>query len=501
MNGTSRTIIATEVLPAETRAAAFTVVAYGRASTAELAAGHTMTTQRESLCAWATEQAWRWEGWFEDPGVSGRHSENRPGLQQALARVRQGGIDALLVPRRDRLGRNVGDMALIERELAKYGCRVLSREEPGTNDATPSGFMSRGFLDVIAAHYSIELAAKVASGWRTRAGKGLMLNVPFGYVQRGDPRTEPPVPVPDEADAVRFAYEAFASGTTMVAIADEFNRRGLRTRYRARRGQPDEAGRLWTSQSIAALLANPVYMGVVTHHGEVIREGMHEAIVPADLFKQVQRMRSASRGRPAAPQRAPYFLRGLVRCSRCGGTLQGNHGGKSKKLRYYREVSAKRRGIPCEAPQVSVPAERLEAEVDAIVARFRMPEDVRERVLSLLREEGGPEDADAQRRHVEERLRRLARLYADLAISEPEYDAQRRALEAQRDRITVSVEHAVTAAETFDVLQAAWSRATAEEKRALALTLFEAIYVDMETKAIADVVVQPAFRAWLSDWQ
>ena len=37
-------------------------------------------------------------------------------------------------------------------------------------------------------------------------------------------------------------------------------------------------------------------------------------------------------------------------------------------------------------------------------------------------------------------------------------------------------------------------RRVTEEKRGLALALFEAIYVDTATKAIVDVVVQPALH-------
>ncbi len=59
----------------------------------------------------------------------------------------------------------------------------------------------------------------------------------------------------------------------------------------------------------------------------------------------------------------------------------------------------------------------------------------------------------------------------------------------------------MTAAETFDVLQEAWSRASPQEKRGVALALFETVYVDLATMTIADVVVQPAFRPWLSDWR
>jgi hypothetical protein len=202
-----------------------------------------------------------------------------------------------------------------------------------------------------------------------------------------------------------------------------------------------------------------------------------------------------------APDRRNFFpLAGIAKCSHCGQNLQGNATTSGRGYRYYRET-AERRGIDCSGPQVSIRADVLEAEVDAIVARFVMPAEVRERVLALLHSEDGREDAEAQVRRLEERLRRIARLYADLQIAEADYEAERRALEAERDRLTVPTEQAVMAAETFDVLQEAWARATAQEKRGLALALFEAIFVDLETMTIADVVVQPAFRPWLDDWR
>ena len=132
-----------------------------------------------------------------------------------------------------------------------------------------------------------------------------------------------------------------------------------------------------------------------------------------------------------------------------------------------------------------------------IVARFEMPAEVRERVLQLLQDEERREDRRGLSATGRRRLRRLGRLYADLQIDEADYEAERRALEAERDRLTVPTEQAVTAAETFDVLQEAWSRATPQEKRGLALALFEAIYVGTATKATVDVMVQPAFRPWI----
>jgi hypothetical protein len=57
--------------------------------------------------------------------------------------------------------------------------------------------------------------------------------------------------------------------------------------------------------------------------------------------------------------------------------------------------------------------------------------------------------------------------------------------------------HARLAATELDVLQLAWTKATPQEKRSLALALFEAIYGDLEVMDIASFVLRPAFRLWI----
>ncbi len=214
----------------------------------------------------------------------------------------------------------------------------------------------------------------------------------------------------------------------------------------------------------------------------------------------MQRRRRASVGRPVAVAQDSYLLRGIVKCAACGSGLQGNRGGKTKRIRYYRATCA-RRGLVCTGPQRSFPADALEEQMDGIVARFTTPSNVRERVFALLKQADEGNSAEEQAKRLHERLRRLARLYADLEVEEVAYDAERRRLQAELDRLTVPTQQAVAAAETFDVLQNAWQHATREEKRGLALTLFETVSVDMVTMTISDVVVQPAFRPWLSDWR
>ncbi len=106
-------------------------------------------------------------------------------------------------------------------------------------------------------------------------------------------------------------------------------------------------------------------------------------------------------------------------------------------------------------------------------------------MLDLLAGDDGG-DVEARRLRLKERLRRMARAYTDIEMDEGTYESQRRAIEAELERLTLPTERAVMAAETFDVLQRAWAKATPQERRTIALALFEAVYVDMATKTIVD---------------
>jgi resolvase-like protein len=84
-----------------------------------------------------------------DAGVSGALSAaDRPVLLQAVGALRRG--DALLVAKRDRLGRDVIEVALIERMIARRGARVVSAAGEGTDSTDPSGLLMRRLVDSFA---------------------------------------------------------------------------------------------------------------------------------------------------------------------------------------------------------------------------------------------------------------------------------------------------------------------------------------------------------------
>src|SRR5262245_3225867 len=113
-------------------------VAYVRVSTPDQAeSGLGLEAQDAAIQAAAARLGVTVGRTFEDAGVSGGLPlEQRPGLLATLDAVRAG--DVLLVARRDRLGRDVLNVAMIERLVERRGARVCSAAGEGTDDDSPT---------------------------------------------------------------------------------------------------------------------------------------------------------------------------------------------------------------------------------------------------------------------------------------------------------------------------------------------------------------------------
>lgn len=481
----------------KTPAVANRVAVYVRVSSEEQAQGHSLDYQREACHEHAGKLGADNITVYEDAGFSAT-SSNRPAFLSLIEGAETGQFDTVIVYRLDRFARSRYDSITYKARLIKAGVQLISVTE--RIEETPSGLLHEGMLELLAEHYSAELSVKVRSGLRKRAEKGLPnAMVPFGYQQSAHPSQDPPTVMDEESKLVRWAYETYASGTAAYTdIADEFNRRGYRTRRRPSRGEAGDGSRDWSGDSIRKLIQNPFYRGAVMHKDDEF-PGRHEPIVDEELWRQANRTGRSLRGRAASWKRTHFYpLSGLLKCSGCGNNLQGHYTPSGAGYRYYRET-ARRRGVACPKPQLSVRADRIEAEIDAFVARLRTPPEVRDQVLEILRDGDDAEDTEVRRQRLREQLKRLSYLYADLAVDEMEYAARKRRLETELAALVVPEERSTEAVEQFDVLQLAWSKASPEEKRSLALALFEAIYFDLDADEIAEIVLQPAFRPWLRD--
>ncbi len=131
------------------------------------------------------------------------------------------------------------------------------------------------------------------------------------------------------------------------AIADELNRRGVRSR----------SGKPWSGHTIARILANPAYVGDIAY-GEVYVENAHEGLISRETWQKACAI-AAARAEDHS-QRAcsagDYRLTGLITCPACGHKYIGTSAtGRNRTYRYYTCFSRVRYGTRgCQA--VRLPA-------------------------------------------------------------------------------------------------------------------------------------------------
>src|SRR4051812_44658006 len=101
-------------------------IGYRRVSTAEqVGSGLGLDAQQTAIAAAATRVGLPLEETFTDSGLSGGLPlEQRPALLVALDRLGKG--DVLIVAKRDRLGRDVLNVCLIQKLVERKGARIVS---------------------------------------------------------------------------------------------------------------------------------------------------------------------------------------------------------------------------------------------------------------------------------------------------------------------------------------------------------------------------------------
>lgn len=355
------------------------------------------------------------EGWvclperYDDGGYSGGNME-RPGLKRLLDDVRAGRVQTVVCYKLDRLTRSIRDFAKIMEEFEARGVALVVVTQP-INTASSMGRLMVHVL-MSFAQFERELASE-----RTRDKIALSR-------QRGQWTGGRPVLGYDyagcrlelneaEARTVRAIFARYLGVRSLRALLRELEAQGITNKRWTSRAGREMGGKPFALSGLAGLLANPLYVGKVPHHGRVY-DGQHPAIVEPQVFERVQEL-LAENGRSGASltrNRHGGLLKGLARCAGCGATMVHStttRGGRAGRThRYYicrtRQLHGKGR---CAGG--SVPAEQIEQFVLAKTRpMFAQPAMVGA-VLDLLRDRSDAElrTLNAQRALAEQAYREL----------------------------------------------------------------------------------------------
>jgi site-specific DNA recombinase len=291
-------------------------------------------------------------------------------------------FDAVIVESIDRLSRMTADATRIERELEQRDIGLFASDEP--MEASATAILTRRVKQGVAEWYVRDLIEKSRRGMEESVRQGWHTGgpVPYGYMLEPHPHPNPHkakegkkkhrlVPDPVRAPIVLMTFSWYCvRGLGLGEICDKLNR-DLDRYPPPKRNRKDENDlpQTWNRGQLQSMLRNPKYTGYNVWNRHDKRRGrptlrprdqwvwsatpVHEAIVPKELFDQVeeraQRNEAASKaptargytGRPGVRSGRTYVLRGRVRCGMCGRRMEGSH---QKGKNWYRCQYVSRRG-------------------------------------------------------------------------------------------------------------------------------------------------------------
>lgn len=198
-------------------------IAYMRVSTCD----QTVDPQRDAIERWASQNGVRVAAWYSDVGVGGDAPlDERPSLLEALNALREHGAGLFVTAKRDRLARDVGSAAAIERLALESGSRVATADGLDASDS-PEGQLIRSIVDAMAVYERLLIGARTKAALRSKAARGECIGpAPIGFSStlnlRAD-RTAMLLHAPAEQAAIAVMRSMRAEGATLQAIADALN--------------------------------------------------------------------------------------------------------------------------------------------------------------------------------------------------------------------------------------------------------------------------------------
>lgn len=264
---------------------------------------------------------------FYDDGISGKSTKKRDDFNRmvAIASEKTHPFEAIFVWKFSRFARNQEESIAFKNYLKKRGVTVISVSEPIPEGEF--GSLIERIIEWMDEFYLKNLAVEVSRGMTEKVSRGEpVVPPPFGYVMKEGRY----YPYKENADIVREVFERYINGERQRALAIWLGDKGIRTKYGKR---PD-------NRFVDYMLTNSTYIGKIRYTTDGSRaisrrdlsnesivevDGQHEPIISIELWEKVQKVYAEQKQKypkyARREQPIQYMLKGLVRCSSCGGTL------------------------------------------------------------------------------------------------------------------------------------------------------------------------------------
>ncbi|MCI0430755.1 MAG: recombinase family protein [Rhodospirillales bacterium] len=336
---------------------------------------NSLDAQREACEAFIRSQ--KHEGWsclpgmYDDGGISGATME-RPALKRLLADIEAGGIGAVVVYKVDRLTRSLADFAKMVEIFDARGVSFVSVTQ-AFNTTTSMGRLTLNMLLSFAQFEREVTGERIRDKIAASKKRGMWMGglPPLGY----DIADRKLVINDREAETVRTIYRRYAALGSVLALKDELDRDGIKSKVRIDRHGRETGGSPLARGALYLMLQNRIYRGEIVHKDNSY-PGEHRAIIDETLWEEAQRKLAGNRFERATGAKAacPSLLAGLIYDDAGEGMTPSHANKKGTRYRYYVSrglVNGSRRHAPGGR---RVPAGDLEGLVEDRLRQFMQTE-------------------------------------------------------------------------------------------------------------------------------
>ncbi|SPM43633.1 recombinase [Mycobacterium numidiamassiliense] len=258
---------------------------------------------------------------FTDNDISAYNGKRRDGFEDMLVAIESGRADVVLCQHTDRLYRRLADLV----RLCQAGPNLLIKTIQGgdLDLSTSTGKMLAQILGSVQEQESAHHSERRKSAYVQRAELGVFHNQgnrSFGYTRDGQP-------IEPEATMYRDAVADLLEGTSLRAIARQWNASGVTTTVagatRKLKGKEYVVKGVWSSTRIRRLLLNPRYAGIKTHLGkEVETQANWTPLIDEETYRRVVAELSDPTRLKVTSFEKKHVGSGVYVCGVCGAPMQ-----------------------------------------------------------------------------------------------------------------------------------------------------------------------------------
>ncbi len=314
---------------------------YVRVSTEEQKEhGYSIPQQIDILTKLANNNEWKVYKIYNDAGISGKNTEDRPMLKELINDITNKKISKVLITKMDRLSRNVIDTDTLLNFFNNFNCELIDSSGRKIETSNPSDWLFTIIQSAFGQYERKAIINRVKDGFagKVKQGKSLCSSTPpYGYNREKGSG----VLSIDEEEAlvVKRIYHMYLDNYSFAEIARMLNIEKVATKrfnQIVKKKNTTLITSRWTPKTIRLLLSNPTYIGKVRYHLNKADyqeyEGLHKSIIDLETYKQVQsKIKKSKRiSKTNKPKEDVYYC-GILVCGYCNKNLTTQRTKKQNK--------------------------------------------------------------------------------------------------------------------------------------------------------------------------